>query len=119
MIVDPEWHVGLMLADCLASSGYHAVLGRNLESMLHDLREMQPTAIVLNAHPRQSGQSSLEAVKACCPNAPVISLGQPDHAVGEPTLCTGGSRAERTYVTPHHIEELLQTKFGIPCARLG
>jgi len=118
IIVDPEWHLGLKLADCLATSGYHAVLGRTLDSMLNELEEIQPTAIVLSADPPHSGRTSLEAVRTYCPDAPVFTLerSESDHAA--PALCTGGSRAERTYLTPHCIEDLLRTKLGIPCARL-
>jgi hypothetical protein len=118
MIVDPEWQFGLKLADCLASSGYHAVLSRSLDNMLNDLEEMQPTAIVLNDDPRQTGRTSLEAVRAYCPDAPVISLRRSAFVTSEPALCPGGARAERTCVTPHRIEELLRTKLGIPCARV-
>ena len=47
VIVDRDLDFGLKLADCLASSGYHAVLGRSLDAMLEDIGEMQPGAILL------------------------------------------------------------------------
>lgn len=49
MIVDPEWQFGLKLADCLATNGYHAVLVRDLQSMLTELGEIQPEAILLSS----------------------------------------------------------------------
>ena len=51
VIVDRDLDFGLKLADCLASSGYHAVLGRSLAAVLDDLGEMQPGAILLGSDP--------------------------------------------------------------------
>lgn len=48
VIVDPELRLGLRLADCLATSGYQAVLARDLDSTLTQLGEIQPELILLN-----------------------------------------------------------------------
>ena len=69
VIVDRDLDFGLKLADCLASSGYHAVLGRSLDAMLEDLDELKPDAILLSSDPRDQDkgghladrQSSLSA----------------------------------------------------------
>ena len=48
VIVDPELRLGLRLADCLATSGYQAVLARDLDSTLTQLGEIQPELILLS-----------------------------------------------------------------------
>ena len=122
MIVDPEWKFGLELADCLATGGYQAILVRSLESMIDDLGELQPGAILLRADSHEDtfggqGTDTLETVKALCPQAPMLMLSKP----GQDTLparqhCTTEDRT--TIAPPTRVVELLQTKLGIPCARL-
>jgi len=123
MIVDAELQFGLRLADCLATSGYHAVLVRDLESTLNQLREIQPAAILLS---RDSGASSrsnpegdaLRTVNALCPQASVLAL--PRHrfsfmqspSTGASPAGTAGPPLERP------VEEVLSATLGIPCERL-
>jgi len=124
VIVDRDLDFGLKLADCLASSGYHAVLGRSLDAMIEDLSEMQPGAILLSDDPcdgelGSDGAATLQEVKSLCPEAPVITLTKPEQAVS-----AGMRMQKRTIegrskpVTPNRVEELLRTKLGIPCARV-
>lgn len=124
MIVDPEWQFGLELADCLATSGYQAILVRNLESMIDNLGEVQPGAILLHADSydrrlAEQGSETLQAVKALCPQAPVLTLTKP----AQDTVTRAQSRqlafAKRPAdVPPNRVEDLLRTQLGIPCARL-
>ncbi|MEP7153632.1 MAG: hypothetical protein ABI856_18170 [Nitrospira sp.] len=122
MIVDPEWQFGLELADCLATSGYQAILVRSLESTIDDLRELQPGAILLRADSYDDnlgGQEAdtLETVKALCPQAPMLMLTKP----GQDTLPAMPQRATEDHtaiIPPTRVVELLQTKLGIPRARL-
>ncbi|MEX5218928.1 MAG: hypothetical protein AB7G68_20970 [Nitrospiraceae bacterium] len=124
VIVDRNFDFGLKLADCLASSGYHAVLGRSLDAILDDLSEMQPDAILLSPEPCDHGiageeTETLRTVKALCPLAPVITVRKPaQDALPEPSsphgACGGGSRPS----TVNRVEELLRTQLGIPCARV-
>ncbi|WP_447599398.1 hypothetical protein [Nitrospira sp. Nam80] len=124
VIVDRNFDFGLKLADCLASSGYHAVLGRSLDALVDELSEMQPNAILLSPEPRDHGiigkeTETLRTVKALCPQAPVISVMKPAHdrLPGPPSThgaCGGGS----TPSTFNRVEELHRTQFGIPCARV-
>ena len=124
VIVDRNFDFGLKLADCLASSGYHAVLGRSLDAILDDLSEMQPDAILLSPEPWDHGiageeTETLRTVKALCPLAPVISVMKPaqDTLPGRSSThgaCDGGSRPS----TVNRVEELLRTQLGIPCARV-
>jgi len=124
MIVDPEWQFGLELADCLATSGYQAVLVRNLESMIDDLGELQPGAILLHAdsydrHFADQGNDTLQAVKALCPQAPVLTLTKP--AQETVTRVQSERLALATHpmdVPSNRVEDLLRTELGIPCARL-
>ena len=124
VIVDRNFDFGLKLADCLASSGYHAVLGRSLDAILDDLSEMQPDAILLSPEPWDHGilgeeTETLRTVKALCPLAPVISVMKPaqDTLPGPSSThgaCDGRSRPS----TVNRVEELLRTQLGIPCARV-
>ena len=122
MIVDPEWQFGLELADCLATSGYQAILVRSLESMIDDLGELQPGAILLRADSCDSKlgghePETLETVRALCPQAPMLMLSKPDLD----TLPAIPKRAVKEHpptIPPTRVEELLQTKLGIPCARV-
>jgi DNA-binding NtrC family response regulator len=124
VIVDRDLDFGLKLADCLASSGYHAVLGRSLDAMLEDLGEMQPGAIVLSSDPcdgewGSDGDATLQEVRTLCPEAPVITLTKPGQAA------SAGMRLQKRTLegrskpmAPNRVEELLRTKLGIPCARV-
>ena len=124
VIVDRNLDFGLKLADCLASSGYHAVLGRSLDALIDELSEMQPNAILLSPEPWHHGivgkqTETLRTVKALCPRAPVISVMKPAHeeSLGPPSThgaCGGVSGPS----TIDRVEELLRTQFGIPCARV-
>lgn len=124
VIVDRDLDFGLKVADWLASSGYHAVLGRSLDAMLEDLSEMQPGAILLSGdpcdgEPDSDGDATLQAVKSLCPQAPVITLRKPGQ-----TALTSMRLQKRTHegrskpIAPNRVEELLRTKLGIPCARV-
>ena len=125
VIVDRDLDFGLKLADCLASSGYHAVLGRSLDAMLEDLDELKPGAILLSSDPRDQdkggqGADTLQTVKALYPQLPVMTLMKPG----------GGDRfiqvrAQESHRTTHpvsaqinRVEELLQGTFGISCAHM-
>ncbi len=124
VIVDRDLDFGLKLADCLASSGYHAVLGRSLDAMLDDLSELQPGAILLSSDPQdheidRNETETLRTVKALCPGAPVITMTKP----GQDMFVGLGSKrcaADGGPVTPeiNREEELLRTELGIPCARV-
>lgn len=123
VIVDRDFDFGLKLADCLASSGYHAVLGRSLDAILDDLSEMQPGAILLSSDPwnrdnTDQHRETLRTVQALCPQAPVISLMKPEH-----DTLTGFASAQDAagdYSRPrvNRVEDLLRTRLGIPCARV-
>jgi DNA-binding NtrC family response regulator len=122
MIVDPEWQFGLELADCLATSGYQAIVVRSLESMIDDLGEMQPGAILLRADSygdrlKGLGAETLETIKALCPQAPMLMLSKPNNG---PLLAVSQHRTKdhAPIVPSTRVEELLQTKLGIPCARV-
>lgn len=122
MIVDPEWQFGLELADCLATGGYQAILVRNLESMLDDLGELQPGAILLRADSYGDkldgqGAEALETVKALCPQAPMLLLTKPDQnaLLGAPEHRV---EDDSPVIPSTRVKELLQTKLGIPCAQV-
>ena len=124
VIVDRDLDFGLKLADCLASSGYHAVLGRSLDAMLEDLSEMRPGAILLSSDPRDheigaNGAETLRTVKALCPQAPVIALQKPRQD-GFANFRSQGRHASDRPAQPKvtRVEELLQGKLGISCARM-
>ena len=124
VIVDRDLDFGLKLADCLASSGYHAVLSRSLDAMLEDLTEMQPGAILLGSDPRNqavggNGAETLRAVKALCPQAPVITLMKPEQdtfAEGRPQAFNAADGSTPPNI--NRVAELLRAKLGIPCARV-
>jgi DNA-binding NarL/FixJ family response regulator len=122
MIVDPEWQFGLELADCLATGGYQAILVRTLESMIDDLGELQPGAILLRADSygdqlKDEGDETIETVKALCPQAPMLMLSKSDHdtvlAVPQHTI-----QGQPPFIPSTGVEELLQSTLGIPCARV-
>ncbi len=122
MIVDPEWQFGLELADCLATSGYQAILVRNLESIIDNLGELQPGAILLRADSygdRLDGQGAetLETVKALCPQAPMLMLSKQSQDI-LPAMPQPATEDHTSDIPPTRVVELLQTKLGIPCARL-
>lgn len=123
VIVDRDLEFGLKLADCLASSGYHAVLGRSLDAMLEDLEELKPGAILLNSDPgdqkESHGADTLQAVKALYPQVPVMTLMKP----GRDRLSkVRAQKSDGTAGPPspqiNRVAELLQGKFGISCARM-
>jgi DNA-binding NtrC family response regulator len=122
VIVDRDLDFGLKLADCLASSGYHAVLSRSLDAMLPELSEMQPGAILLSSDVRaQEGDAAvaetLQAVKALCPRAPVINLMKPRHD-RFPELFSQRASAGDAATKSARMEAFLQGKLGISCARM-
>lgn len=122
MIVDPEWQFGLELADCLATSGYQAILVRSLESMIDDLGELQPGAILLHTDSYDEklnghGAETLQAVRALCPQAPVLTLTKPGHDT-LPAVPQSLAEDYPPIIPPTRVVELLQTKLGIPCARV-
>jgi DNA-binding NtrC family response regulator len=121
VIVDRDLDFGLKLADCLASSGYHAVLGRSLDAMMDDLGEMQPGAILLSSDPsdqeKADGTETLEAVKALYPDVAVMTLTKPGQERFAARRLQGGNAMTRA--TPPQftrVAELLQGKLGIRCA---
>lgn len=121
MIVDPEWQFGLELADCLATSGYQAILVRSLESMIDELGELQPGAILLRADSYDNlggqGADTLETVKALCPQAPMLMLSKQSQDT-LPAMPQPATEDHTSDIPPTRVVELLQTKLGIPCARL-
>lgn len=125
MIVDSELQFGLKLADCLATSGYHAVLVRDLESTLAQLGEIQPEAILLSqdcggSHKDSPGIDALRTVNALCPQAPVLALTQPAHRVMSRLVRSIDSFPAGSTSPPleHPVEEVLLATLGIPCIRL-
>jgi hypothetical protein len=122
MIVDPEWQFGLELADCLATGGYQAILVRSLESMIDDLGELQPGAILLRADSYSGrlegqGDKTLETVKALCPQAPMLMLSKSNHHT-LPSVSQHNTESHPPFISSTSVEELLQTKLGIPLARV-
>ena len=122
MIVDPKWHFGLKLADCLATDGYQAILVRSLESMIAELGELQPGAILLHAESSSDrlgghGADTLATVKALCPQAPMLVLSEPDHDT-QPQISQCKSHDHPPFIPSNRMEEWLHTKLGIPCARV-
>lgn len=124
VIVDRDLDFGLKLADCLASSGYHAVLGRSLDAMLEDLDELKPDAILLSSDPRDQdkggqGADTLQTVKALYPQLPVMTLMKPG---GDRFIQVRAQESHRTTrpvsAQINRVEELLQGTFGISCARM-
>ena len=125
MIVDPELQFGLKLADCLATSGYAAVLVRDLESTLGQLREIQPDAILLSHdsgdQPRSSSaDGTLRAVNALCPQAPVLTLTYTHHSARtDVTRLISAPPADSIAHPGHRVEDILRSMLGIPCVRVG
>ncbi len=124
MIVDSEWQFGLKLADCLATSGYQAVLVRDLESTLAQLGEIQPEAILLSqdfggAERNRTGVDALRTVNMLCPQAPVLTLTQPLHHAWTGLPQSIDSLAAGS-IPPleHPVEEVLLATLGIPCVRI-
>lgn len=124
MIVDSEWHVGLQLADCLATGGYHAVLVRDLDSMLAELREIQPEAILFRPDSREEDGETLKgdtlrAVNTICPQASVLTLVPP---LQDPSVTLSpprdSSHMPATPFAQNRVQELLRTSLGIPCIRI-
>ncbi|MBL8070189.1 MAG: hypothetical protein JNM35_03740 [Nitrospira sp.] len=121
MIVDPELQFGLKLADCLATNGYHAVLVRDIQSMLTDLVEIQPEAILLSSdsceEEREAAESdTLRALNILCPQAPVLTVAEPTR--NQPGALSPPIDAHASPQTPpvhHRVEELLRATLGIPC----
>ena len=121
MIVDSEIQFGLKLADCLATNGYHAVLVRDLHSMLTELREIQPEAILLSVdsgdeQERIAELDSLRALNDLWPQTPVLTVVEP---VGDAAVALSPPQdARQSLPTPlahHRVEELLRAQLGIPC----
>jgi hypothetical protein len=119
IIVDPGWHVGLRLADCLATGGYHAVLVRDLESTLLELAEIQPAAILLGARFRGGALCRLGAIREVCPQTSVFNFVEP---LGEgPLRPSGLAEAPAPPSHPHGshpVVDWLHANLGIPCARV-
>ena len=123
MIVDPELQFGLKLADCLATNGYHAVLVRDLQSMLTELREIQPEAILLSSDSceEKRGTAELDTLRALnvlCPQAPILTVVEPmpdaSCTLSPPVDARPSHQAPRGH---NRVEELLRANLGIPCVR--
>lgn len=124
MIVDPEWQLGLKLADCLATSGYQAVLVRTLESMMDEIGEIQPDAILLSSdasveeRARQAAET-IRIVNTLCPQAYVLALAEPiQKSRDSQRPQTATSHKRPTFIVQNRVEELVRAKLGIPCARV-
>ncbi|HSE60301.1 MAG TPA: hypothetical protein VLA99_16500 [Nitrospiraceae bacterium] len=81
LIVDPDLRFGLTLADWLAANGYHPILVRSLGTVIDELGDMQPDAILLSSDPlRQEWPAhsgdALRLVRSACPTVPVITITQ-------------------------------------------
>lgn len=119
MIVDPGWHVGLRLADCLATGGYHAVLVRDLESTLFELSEIKPAAILLGATFQGGALCSLEAIRDVCPQTSVFHLIEPlEEGPLRPSGLAEASPSPSHPYGSHPVVDWLHANLGIPCARL-
>ncbi len=123
MIVDPEWQFGLKLADCLATNGYHAVLVRDLQSMLTELGEIQPEAILLSSDSCDEKRGTAEfdtlgALNVLCPHAPVLTVAERMRDASDALSTPIDARASGEIPPVHNrVEELLRATFGIPCVR--
>lgn len=125
MIVDPELQLGLRLADCLATSGYQAVLVRDLESILAQLGEIQPEIILLSqdlpgGRLPTAGIDTLRAVNTLCPQAPVLTLSRPMPGNTTGTLCSSEipTAPPPPALQQHCVEDVLRARLGIPCMRV-
>jgi hypothetical protein len=123
VIVDRNLDFGLRLADCLASSGYHAVLSRSLDAMLEDLGELKPDAILLSSDPwdREKSDNAAEAlqtVKALCPEVPVLTLMRPGRDGFTEFPSENNQRTGTTSPRINPVEELLHGKLGVRYARM-
>ncbi len=125
MIVDPELQLGLRLADHLATSGYQAVLVRDLESTLAQLGEIQPAIILLNedssdGHPPSAGNDALRVISRFCPQAPVLTLNRSRHGhmTGSLQSSDRPSPPPPPTLQPHGVEDVLRAQLGIPCMRV-
>lgn len=125
MIVDPELQLGLRLADYLATSGYQAVLVRDLESTLAQLGEIQPAIILLNqdssdGHPPSAGIDSLRIISRFCPQAPVLTLNRSRNAHRTASLQSSDlpSSPPPPALQQHCVEDVLRAQLGIPCMRV-
>ena len=81
LIVDPDLRFGLTLADWLATNGYHPILVRSLGTVIDELGDMQPNAILLSSDPLRQEWSAysddaLRLVRNACPAVPVITITQ-------------------------------------------
>jgi DNA-binding response OmpR family regulator len=81
LIVDPDLQFGLTLADWLAANGYHPILVRSLGTVIDEIGDMQPDAILLSSDPlRQEWPAhsgdALRLVRNACPTVPVITITQ-------------------------------------------
>ncbi|MDR4479201.1 MAG: hypothetical protein R3B37_05560 [Nitrospira sp.] len=123
MIVDPEWQFGLKLADCLATNGYHAVLVRDLQSMLTEIGDIQPEAILLrsgscNEERRTAQSDTLRALHIIYPEAPVLTVAEQLRDAPDALSTPIDARASRETSPVHHrVEELLRATLNIPCVR--
>ena len=119
MIVDPGWHIGLKLADCLATEGYHAVLVRDLESMLTELDEIQPEAILFSPDWRDRERASLQAIQSLCPKTSVLSLLGPSEnapVISATPIDTPERRPNPLGSQP--VEQWLRARLSMPCVRV-
>ena len=123
MIVDPEWQFGLKLADCLATNGDHAVLVRDLQSMLTELGEIQPEAILLSSDScdEKRGTAELDTLRALnvlCPQAPILTVVEPMRdALGTLSPPIDARPRHQAPLVHNRVEELLRANLGIPCVR--
>ncbi len=95
LIVDPDFEIGLTLADSLATSGYHPVLVRRLESVINDLGEIRPEAILLGPAPqrdalRSDGVEELRLARQVCPSVPIITIAAPKQKASAPLFAQNG-----------------------------
>lgn len=125
MIVDPELQLGLRLADCLATSGYQAVLVRDLESTLAQLGEIQPAIILLSqdsseGYPSAAGIDTLRVINRLCPQAPVLTLNRSLHLNMSGTLQSSDVPPPPPPLALQQrcVEDVLRAQLGIPCMRV-
>ena len=97
LIVDPDLRFGLTLADWLAANGYHPILVRSLGTVLDELGDMQPDAILLSSDPlRQEWPAhsgdALRLVRSACPSVPVITITKSSQKAWLDVLVRDGGR---------------------------